>query len=556
MALSKKRQKELIRRAEDGDMAAQREMADYCMMRFSKRHNRFYLERALHFYELAANLGDLGAQLTLAMMHRHGEHVDRNSRLAARWYQSAANNGAIEAQLIVGEMYQYGLGVKRDLATAESWYLKAANSGDSEAQFRLGRLYRSGHIPKSSPSEAWNLLEAAAGQGHVEALTVIARMHMEGYGVPRDLGKAADFHREAAKLGGLESQCELGKMLLKGQGSEVNRGEAAECIIQSSHGGYPEASYLHGVMRIRVLVEPCDIALGVSWLHAAAEKGDLDAKTILGACYHNGVGVSFDKTEAFKHMAAAAKGGHLAAKILLGACYQNGSGIHLQNVDRLAILDLPGKEHVLAKDIIRGKRSQNQADFYPTKGGSSTWIALDDEDADTVSQYVMGFMLLAGLGSPKAGDMGSSKARDLGMEMVLQAADNDAGCSCLLRLADVYALGASRFRFEPSMVTGMYRRVAERGGMSAQLKLGNAHVTDQIVPRNYAEAAKWYHLAALQGAPEAQYYYGVMLCHGLGVSRSVDEGKEWIFTAAKDADARVMSIIANEKGLPGSFWVD
>jgi uncharacterized protein len=43
------------------------------------------------------------------------------------------------------------------------------------------------------------------------------------------------------------------------------------------------------------------------------------------------------------------------------------------------------------------------------------------------------------------------------------------------------------------------------------------------VPKDYAEAAKWYRLAADQGNPEAQIALGVMKANGQGMSKSEEE---------------------------------
>ena len=47
------------------------------------------------------------------------------------------------------------------------------------------------------------------------------------------------------------------------------------------------------------------------------------------------------------------------------------------------------------------------------------------------------------------------------------------------------------------------------------------HKKGQGVPQDYAEAVKWYRLAADQGMGEAQYNLGVMYKNGLGYHRTM-----------------------------------
>lgn len=58
---------------------------------------------------------------------------------------------------------------------------------------------------------------------------------------------------------------------------------------------------------------------------------------------------------------------------------------------------------------------------------------------------------------------------------------------------------------------------AEQGHAVAQYNIGIMYYTGQGVPQNYAEAARWYHLAAEQGYADAQFGLGTMLRESLGV---------------------------------------
>src|SRR5512145_2545011 len=77
------------------------------------------------------------------------------------------------------------------------------------------------------------------------------------------------------------------------------------------------------------------------------------------------------------------------------------------------------------------------------------------------------------------------------------AADRVDGAAAVCNLGDDQTL----FR--------LYREAAEKGDAAAQALLGGMYVCGENVPRDYAEAAKWYRLAAEQGHSDARYNLGV-----------------------------------------------
>jgi len=62
--------------------------------------------------------------------------------------------------------------------------------------------------------------------------------------------------------------------------------------------------------------------------------------------------------------------------------------------------------------------------------------------------------------------------------------------------------------------------IAEHGDPRAQFLLGGIYRDGEGVLQNYAEAAKWYRLAAEQGMREAQFYLALMYAKGKGVPQN------------------------------------
>ena len=71
-----------------------------------------------------------------------------------------------------------------------------------------------------------------------------------------------------------------------------------------------------------------------------------------------------------------------------------------------------------------------------------------------------------------------------------------------------------------------YRLAADQGYADAQNNLGVMYDQGQGVPQNYAEAVKWYRLAADQGDAAAQYNLGVMYDKGQRRAAELRRGRE------------------------------
>jgi len=64
-----------------------------------------------------------------------------------------------------------------------------------------------------------------------------------------------------------------------------------------------------------------------------------------------------------------------------------------------------------------------------------------------------------------------------------------------------------------------FRKLADRGDTEAQYNLGSAYNLGVGVPKDYAEAAKWYRKAADQGHVVGQLNPGVLYADGGGAPR-------------------------------------
>jgi hypothetical protein len=78
---------------------------------------------------------------------------------------------------------------------------------------------------------------------------------------------------------------------------------------------------------------------------------------------------------------------------------------------------------------------------------------------------------------------------------------------------------------------------AQRGDPVAQHNLGVMHANGLEVPRDYAEAARWFRAAADQGLAVAQYDLAVLYDNGRGVALNRAEAAAWYRRAALQGNA-------------------
>ena len=95
---------------------------------------------------------------------------------------------------------------------------------------------------------------------------------------------------------------------------------------------------------------------------------------------------------------------------------------------------------------------------------------------------------------------------------------------------------------------------AEKGIAPAQANLGFLYANGYGVPKDEAEAVKWYRKAADQGYAKAKYNLGVMYANGRGVPKDEAEALKWYRKAADQGYAPAQFNLgvsyANGQGVP------
>ena len=83
-----------------------------------------------------------------------------------------------------------------------------------------------------------------------------------------------------------------------------------------------------------------------------------------------------------------------------------------------------------------------------------------------------------------------------------------------------------------------YRNQADTGDRIAQYHVGTLYAQGIGVPRDRAEAARWFRRAAERGLNEAQFTLGTMYALGKGVPRDLVRAYAWHYVAVQGANTR------------------
>src|SRR5690606_17809258 len=89
--------------------------------------------RAMVWYQLAAEQGNVSAMHNLAVLFALGANGRPDHESAARWFLEAAEFDVPDSQYNLGILAAKGVGVARDLVQAYKWFALAARSGDRDA---------------------------------------------------------------------------------------------------------------------------------------------------------------------------------------------------------------------------------------------------------------------------------------------------------------------------------------------------------------------------------------------------------------------------------------
>ena len=177
---------------------------------------------------------------------------------------------------------------------------------------------------------------------------------------------------------------------------------------------------------------------------------------------------------------------------------------------------------------------------YRDLSEASKWYRKAAENGSVKAQVKIGMLLEGGFGV----------ARDPKQAMAWyeKAAAHDE-TDAMMRLANAYMNGietdTSSVEKNPAVGLKWLAKAAQLGVSTAQIEMGEACVNGipDVLQPNYAEAMKWYRMAADQNDPTGLYEVGKLYEEGKGVPASSTEAKAWYQKALQKGSPEARSAL-------------
>lgn len=250
-----------------------------------------------------------------------------------------------------------------------------------------------------SGGDAGRLLEQA-GQGDVDAMALAGFAYLSGDdGFPEDYQRSLYWLQLAAKNNEPYSMGVLGMLYLLDP--DIRNPEQALSLLKAS-SQYDDADPAVQAFLGTVLYEggeslgvPFDPDESLRWAQVAAGRGNATGKALLGFHYYDGFAVEVDEARA-ESLAKEALGENDAKGMALMALINYESGKYDNNLK--PVIDMASQAADEGEAIAQGLLARIYAfdSNYENKALAEKWGRLASGQADSVGQYVMGWLYMNG----------------------------------------------------------------------------------------------------------------------------------------------------------------
>lgn len=242
---------------------------------------------ALRHFKEAAERGFLPAQNIMA---RYALLKENNPEKALYWFQKAADSDDTAAQLYCAAAYIFGFGTKKNPGFARRYYIAAAKSGDPIAQYTLAEHFlESRHRSNHKLGLIW--LEKSVEQGNPLAELKLGELYARGIHVKKDLDKAISLMKLAANQNYWPAAFALGD-LAKEQKAYP---EAKEWYLKAATHGFLPAQFALAELYLNSETPFHDTHEGYLWMLKAAQNNYEKAQLALSKFYSEGKVVPQDE---------------------------------------------------------------------------------------------------------------------------------------------------------------------------------------------------------------------------------------------------------------------
>lgn len=293
------------------------------------RMEKSEVENLINYQEALADNGDIGAQVMLGQIYRHGAppFIDARPEQAVQRFRQAINDGrdnpvlgqahaAIASMYIDGngveqsnqtafehmqksadantaegmfglaQMHHHGIGTKVDMKAAVKYYKQAADKNVADAQFHLGMLYFSGVGVSRDYASALKLFSKSAVQGHLQGIYYVGWMHRNGLATAKSCRMALQLMTAVSHRSSVAEVSNLARRFHKMELYD----EAFGYYALASELGFEVSQYNAAYMASREQILPDDeearFKLAYRYYGYSADQGNSQAQRILGDFYY------------------------------------------------------------------------------------------------------------------------------------------------------------------------------------------------------------------------------------------------------------------------------
>ena len=219
----------------------------------------------------SATLGNLEAQLAMALLHVKGLGVPEDHEQAISWLRLAVAQGHSTAMTALALCYQAGVGVLQDTEQAVTLYLDAAVAKNTFATYLLGVVFDQGIGVHVDSGSAFEWYRKAAELGHARAQLCLG-LKIAAYSSTGDAEaqpnpnwkSAVRWLKLAADQGDLTAQVHLGVCYIKGDGVHPSMHRAFELISGVAEKKQPTAQFVMGWL-VKVPGDELDSVRATGW---------------------------------------------------------------------------------------------------------------------------------------------------------------------------------------------------------------------------------------------------------------------------------------------------
>ena len=242
----------------------------YCLAKLYLNTDR--LKEGLDCVQRGIDAGSPDCHMLLGNMYSDGLGVEQDYKLALHWLNLAGQMGQADALNNVGLAYRLGLGVVPDHPRALRIYQEAAAKGSAVAMFNVGSCFREGIGTKIDEKQAAKWIKKSAEEGYVEAQYHYGVLLMEGFGVPQDIRAGIDYIQQAADASFSEAQYQIGLLFLQGDLIPQDNSAAATWFELAAEQNHAAAQYELGVLLCSGEDVAPDYESSIAWLRKALDN--------------------------------------------------------------------------------------------------------------------------------------------------------------------------------------------------------------------------------------------------------------------------------------------